>query len=599
MKRKILSIISAVFIMLAAATIVSADDISVVFNDDIVEFYDAKPIIRENRVFVPIRAISEKMNCMVSWNAEEKSAELQNEKNIVKLQVGSKIITRTDAIYGDTENISADVAPFIEDNRIYFPLRALSESMGCNVAWNSANRCVSIKYYNLHDLYGDLIEADDISVALNGTDIDFHEAKPYVKNDIIFVPARTVLEKMDCSIQPQYEDVNMQLFDGERILNLLASVNNVKCEDVDTGEKRNIILDAAPFFKDNMIYIPLSVLSDCMGCNVKYDSDNKQVNIKYNILPDIHFDDEAMRWYVKNEFLYSMDEELIGKITQKMLDRIQYIDDSKLPEGMSFKSLEDIRRMPNLSIIKLSGKDIKDLSPLAYKEKYDVLDLENLRVEDDSALDKIRSADKVKFPNGVGEIDMISTKESPDEYYKTALAAYRAMIKRVREIENIINDNMNDMQKFKMIHDYLVNHMQYSLTGVENSEIPNPLYLALVKGVGICDTYAHAYESLCKYFGLNCVYVTGEAYGISMLGETPSWQSHAWNIVTFDGSGYHVDVTWDDPLGTSDTLRYDYFLLSDEELDALGTHKPEGEYMNLCGKSYRKSHPDWAAEFNN
>ena len=86
---------------------------------------------------------------------------------------------------------------------------------------------------------------------------------------------------------------------------------------------------------------------------------------------------------------------------------------------------------------------------------------------------------------------------------------------------------------------------------------------------------------------------------MSMLGETPSWQSHAWNIVTFDGSGYHVDVTWDDPLGTSDTLRYDYFLLSDEELDTLGTHKPEGEYMNLCGKSYRKSHPDWAAEFNN
>lgn len=42
---------------------------------------------------------------------------------------------------------------------------------------------------------------------------------------------------------------------------------------------------------------------------------------------------------------------------------------------------------------------------------------------------------------------------------------------------------------------------------------------------------------------------------------------HAWNMVQLDGNWYHLDLTWDDPVGVQDSkIRYSYYLKTDEEL---------------------------------
>ena len=39
---------------------------------------------------------------------------------------------------------------------------------------------------------------------------------------------------------------------------------------------------------------------------------------------------------------------------------------------------------------------------------------------------------------------------------------------------------------------------------------------------------------------------------------------HIWNYVKYNGGWYHVDVTWND--SDVDSLRNDYFMLTDEQL---------------------------------
>ncbi len=83
----------------------------------------------------------------------------------------------------------------------------------------------------------------------------------------------------------------------------------------------------------------------------------------------------------------------------------------------------------------------------------------------------------------------------------------------------------------------------------------------LLKGEGLCQAYAYAYQYLCHRAGLWCVTIVSDY--------------HCWNVVQLeDGSTYHVDLTWSDSEGDF----AQYFLLTQEEIEA--DHEPlEGEWV--------------------
>ncbi|MBR0088818.1 MAG: hypothetical protein IJP94_03130, partial [Clostridia bacterium] len=67
--KKIVSVILAFAMLFAMAVVVSADnEISVTVNGETIEFEDAKPIIEDDRVLVPMRAVFEKMGVFVDWH---------------------------------------------------------------------------------------------------------------------------------------------------------------------------------------------------------------------------------------------------------------------------------------------------------------------------------------------------------------------------------------------------------------------------------------------------------------------------------------------------------------------------------------------------
>lgn len=105
-------------------------------------------------------------------------------------------------------------------------------------------------------------------------------------------------------------------------------------------------------------------------------------------------------------------------------------------------------------------------------------------------------------------------------------------------------DNVFDV--LQVIHDEIILRTEYRTSGGKYiSEADGPL----VYGKALCEGYSKAFMYLAQSVGVNCVCVTNS--------------DHMWNMVEIDGVWYHVDVTWDDPVGGDGEPYYDYFLVSD------------------------------------
>ncbi len=140
-------------------------------------------------------------------------------------------------------------------------------------------------------------------------------------------------------------------------------------------------------------------------------------------------------------------------------------------------------------------------------------------------------------------------------------------------VSAIITDDMNDTDKIRAIHDYIVLNCKYDYDNYLAGAVPFEARLAygvLVNGSAICQGYSAAFNLLCKTAGIRSIVVTGEA--------PANPDSHAWNAVLIDGVIQFVDVTHDDPVPDAEgRVNYSYFLLGEEELSRLG-YRWNGSY---------------------
>lgn len=144
-----------------------------------------------------------------------------------------------------------------------------------------------------------------------------------------------------------------------------------------------------------------------------------------------------------------------------------------------------------------------------------------------------------------------------NSYYESA-EEMKYVDQKVKSIlTNIIKPTMNDHEKVKAVHDYLVQNLAYDTQLVNNSPYP-----ALTKGITACNGYAMLVYKMLKELGIDVRLISGTA-----SSQAFNTQNHAWNLVKLDGNWYHLDATWDDPVpDEKGRILYDYYLLTDKEI---------------------------------
>lgn len=118
----------------------SAAGIQVTLNDQPLSFSDAQPLMRNDRTFVPFRAIFEAMGATVSWDNTTRTVTAKRSDRTVKLTIGRKACTVDRA--GSDRSFSTDAAPFIEGGRTYVPVRFAAQALGAAVGWDNNTQTV-------------------------------------------------------------------------------------------------------------------------------------------------------------------------------------------------------------------------------------------------------------------------------------------------------------------------------------------------------------------------------------------------------------------------------------------------------------------------
>ena len=102
------------------------------------EVTDASAKTYDGYTMVPIRFVAEKLGCQVVWDDVLSTATVKDDNRVISFTNGVKTMIVNDEIK------EIPVSPVIEDDRVYVPLRALSDGLDIDITWNEMTKTVSI-----------------------------------------------------------------------------------------------------------------------------------------------------------------------------------------------------------------------------------------------------------------------------------------------------------------------------------------------------------------------------------------------------------------------------------------------------------------------
>lgn len=188
------------------------------------------------------------------------------------------------------------------------------------------------------------------------------------------------------------------------------------------------------------------------------------------------------------------------------------------------------------------------------------------------------------YINAGNEVNYLSDEFNTKEQVDLAIA-------KLESVRNAIiqNKKANTYENIKMVHDYLIETIEYD-NSISKENIYN-IYGALINKECVCEGYAKSFKYLMDGLNIPCSIIIGK--GTNTEGTT---ENHAWNYVQINEKWYALDITWDDPIiigigNIGNKRKYKYFLLGSQEFNV--DHMPIGKFTQN-GKEF--SYPELSTE---
>lgn len=396
-------------------------------------------------------------------------------------------------------------------------------------------------YAGTSDLY------KTVNVIVNGEKIS---SEGIIKDNRTLVPVRGVFEELGFVVDWEPETKTARFTGRDFLLEIQAGLNGFVCGDKKTGEAKPIIPDVPQQIIDGYFYIPLRAVSESIGADVDWNQEEYVATITKELRERIDFDSFKSE-YMKN---YFKEKGLEFKEDTYEVDSIQIPS-----ENFTADVLEDLQFFAMLSSVEFTGERVEDFTIL--KEFFE------------------------KHPDSYISFTFPGLKDAADRHNITRFINYFNVRKLI--VDKITDKNDSELDKVVAVHDYLVLTTDYDIDNFNSDTIPeedyDPYYV-LTEHKAVCSGYSAAAMGLFELLGIECYSVEGEAYGAG------SWGDHEWNIVKVENNYYHLDITFDDPVGVpSDYIDWDHFLKSDSSMRK--NHKWEKEDYPVCAYDYGYAAP--------
>ncbi|MBT1278882.1 stalk domain-containing protein [Thermoanaerobacter sp. CM-CNRG TB177] len=380
-------------------------------------------------------------------------------------------------------------------------------------------------------------QAANITIAINGQNVVF-EQKPVIKNGTTLVPMRAFFETLGAKVNWEEKTKTVTAFRGETTVQFIIGHKIAKVN----GKSYELVV--APQIINGYTYVPLRFVGEALGYEVIYE--NGHIIIASDLKAAVSLI-TAPKNAIDEAKTFSSSHITSKKDLYLLIKNALENNEDEITFTLSNSFYNSVRSSGTVNDILNSISDIVDLvlahhPEIGYANKWTI---------SANSFNNVISKVSIKFEYIYPKDKLEKMK---DEVY----------IKAKEIISQIIKPDMSDIDKVKAIHDYIVKNTKYDYENLINNTIPPESYTAygvLIKGVGVCQGYAAAFNLLAQLAGIDSLGVAGTGFNYS--GSMP----HAWNMIRIDGKISYVDVTWDDPVpDQGDNVRYDYFNVTEEQL---------------------------------
>lgn len=164
---------------------------------------EARPQMRSNSVFVPVRVVSEILGADVSW--ENPNINIKYEDMTINLTVGSR------TAYNGTQKITLPAAPYVRNGYTYVPIRFVAEAFNCDVEWQAKKNLVNIKI-KPWELNGQQIVGVARSMNMGTREVTRQADSPYFAKAIYQKIKEALAEEI---AEPNYSWLVPEYFEGD------------------------------------------------------------------------------------------------------------------------------------------------------------------------------------------------------------------------------------------------------------------------------------------------------------------------------------------------------------------------------------------------
>ncbi len=158
--------------------------------------------------------------------------------------------------------------------------------------------------------------------------------------------------------------------------------------------------------------------------------------------------------------------------------------------------------------------------------------------------------------------------------YSTTAEQEQELAAKIQELQpTVLGDAVNEYQKIKAIHDYIINNVEYDMENTENAEdpLPHTAYAALMQGKATAQGYVMLFDIMARIYGISSNIIVGTVKDIVFM----------WNIVRCDDVWYNMNIVANE-LDSTDV----YFMKG--RTDFPDGHTPADVYLT---EQYVQGHP--------
>lgn len=141
---------------------------------------------------------------------------------LVLMTVPTNAATISPAVHLNGVELAFDSQPFIIDGRTMVPIRAITEALGADVAWEPETEIITISIYETTTLY---LKIGVSAYTINGNSYVM-DAAPIISDGSTMVPLRFVAEALGCDVVWNEATASVELTKEGVIVSEAFAVNN-------------------------------------------------------------------------------------------------------------------------------------------------------------------------------------------------------------------------------------------------------------------------------------------------------------------------------------------------------------------------------------